>query len=161
MLYFSAPISQKKSTPGALPPGPVVPKAGQGCDPLGRGGGHSDGCSTPGHHVLISTASPLPQMPPLFLEVLCRMQRWERTCTKPKHSGNVTPGHKAMYVQSESPCKSPCLLKSTVKAYGEGTHEEEHHLSMNRVQMKATREPLVRKSTTEQVSFLTSTMCYH
>lgn len=66
-----------------------------------------------------------------------------------------------MYVQSESPCKSPCLLKSTVKAYGEGTHEEEHHLSMNRVQMKATREPLVRKSTTEQVSFLTSTMCYH
>ena len=144
MLYFSAPISQKNiHTRCFLPLGLVVPKAGQGCDPLGSSGGHGNGHSTPGHCALISTACPLPQVPPLSLEVLCRMQKWERTRTKPNHSGNVTPGHEAMCwpAESQSLPESLRLLESAVKACEEGTHQEENQLSTNRVQIEATQIP--------------------
>lgn len=92
------------------------------------------------NHALISPASPLPRVPPLSLEVLCRMQKGKRTLTKLKHSRNVTSGHKAMYLQAQSQSlpESLSLLKSAVKACGEGV---ENHLSTNRVQIKATQNP--------------------
>lgn len=144
-VVFLCPLFPRKKihTGYSLPLGPVVPKARQGCDPPGRGSGHGNGCGTPGHHAFVSTASPLPQVPPLFLEVLCRMQRWERTRTKLKHQGNVTSSHEAVYLQPESQSlpESLSLLESAMKACGEGMHEEENHLSTKRVPVKAIQSP--------------------
>ena len=48
-----------------------------------------------------------------------------------------------MYSQAESQSlpESLSLLESAVKACGEGMHQEEHQLSTNRVQIKATQSP--------------------
>ncbi|PKU45613.1 hypothetical protein llap_4098 [Limosa lapponica baueri] len=68
-----------------------------------------------------------------------------------------------MYSQAENQSLSESLhlLESTVKACGEGTHEEKNHLSVNRVKIKAIRSPWKARAPLNSVLLLEKVKCGH